>query len=52
MVMHEYISAVTPTALVRFTSISGVATDGLGGYEKGDYAMDKSGKDPGFVSSA
>jgi hydroxymethylbilane synthase len=34
------------------SSISGVATDGLGGYEKGEYAMDKSGKDPGFVGSA
>jgi len=33
------------------SSISGVATDGLGGYASGDYAMDDSGKDPGFVSA-
>ena len=32
------------------SSISGVATDGLGGYQKGEYAMDDSGKDPEFVS--
>jgi hydroxymethylbilane synthase len=30
------------------SSISGVATDGLGGYVEGDYAMDASGADPGF----
>jgi hydroxymethylbilane synthase len=34
------------------SSISGVKTDGLGGYEKGEYAMDASGKDPGFAKSA
>jgi len=33
------------------SSVSGVATDGLGGYAKGEYAMDDSGKDPGFVSA-
>jgi len=32
------------------SSVSGVATDGLGGYVKGDYAMPADGKDPGFVS--
>ena len=32
------------------SSISGIATDGLGGYQKGEYAMDDSGKDPEFVS--
>merc|ERR1719243_178224 len=34
------------------SSITGVATDGLGGYVKGDYAMDESGKDPGFAKAA
>merc|ERR1719379_3349417 len=33
------------------SSITGVATDGLGGYVKGDYAMDESGKDPGFAKA-
>ena len=33
------------------SSISGVATDGLGGYQKGEYAMADDGKDPGFVST-
>merc|ERR1719163_2240465 len=33
------------------SSISGVATDGLGGYKSGDYAMDASGKDPGFAKA-
>jgi len=33
------------------SSISGVETDGLGGYVQGEYAMDASGKDPGFVGS-
>jgi len=33
------------------SSISGVETDGLGGYKKGEYAMDDSGKDPEFVST-
>ena len=33
------------------SSVTGVATDGLGGYIKGDYAMDASGKDPGFVAT-
>lgn len=31
------------------SSISGVETDGLGGYAKGDYAMDASGSNPNFV---
>ena len=31
------------------SSVTGVATDGLGGYSKGEYAMDESGKDPGFA---
>ena len=30
------------------SSVTGVATDGLGGYAKGDYAMDDSGSDPEF----
>ena len=31
------------------SSVTGVATDGLGGYATDDaYAMDASGKDPGF----
>ena len=34
------------------SSISGVKTDGLGGYESKDYAMDASGKDPGFAEAA
>jgi len=34
------------------SSITGVATDGLGGYAKGEYAMDESGKDPGFAKTA
>jgi hydroxymethylbilane synthase len=33
------------------SSVTGVETDGLGGYVKGDYAMDASGKDPGFVAT-
>jgi len=33
------------------SSISGVATDGLGGYQQGEYAMDDSGKDPGFAAT-
>jgi len=33
------------------SSISGVATDGLGGYKAGEYAMDDTGKDPGFSSA-
>jgi len=32
------------------SSISGVSTDGLGGYQTGDYAMPSEGKDPGFVA--
>jgi len=34
------------------SSITGVKTDGLGGYVKGEYAMDASGKDPGFAKPA
>jgi len=34
------------------SSVSGIATDGLGGYQADEYKMDESGKDPGFVSSA
>ena len=34
------------------SSISGVATDGLGGYKTDEYAMDESGKDPGFAKAA
>jgi len=34
------------------SSITGVATDGLGGYAKGEYAMDDSGKDPEFSKAA
>ena len=30
------------------SSVTGVATDGLGGYASDAYAMDESGKDPGF----
>jgi len=30
---------------------AGVKTDGLGGYQSGDYAMDESGKDPGFAKA-
>jgi hydroxymethylbilane synthase len=33
------------------SSISGVETDGLGGYQKGEYAMPAEGKDPGFVAA-
>jgi len=33
------------------SSISGVASDGLGGYQKGEYAMDDSGANPNFVST-
>ena len=33
------------------SSISGVATDGLGGYQTDEYAMPAEGKDPGFVST-
>jgi len=33
------------------SSISGVETDGLGGYKASEYKMDDSGKDPGFVSA-
>jgi len=33
------------------SSISGVATDGLGGYQTDDYAMPAEGKDPGFVAA-
>jgi len=33
------------------SSISGVATDGLGGYATAEYAMPAEGKDPGFVSA-
>jgi len=33
------------------SSITGVATDGLGGYTTGEYAMDESGKDPGFAKA-
>merc|ERR1719506_2400136 len=33
------------------SSISGAASDGLGGYKTEDYAMDDSGKDPGFVKA-
>ena len=33
------------------SSISGVETDGLGGYQKGEYAMADDGKDPGFVAA-
>jgi len=33
------------------SSITGVETDGLGGYTKGEYAMDDSGKDPGFATA-
>jgi len=33
------------------SSISGVATDGLGGYATADYAMPAEGKDPGFVAT-
>jgi len=34
------------------SSITGVATDGLGGYQQGEYAMPAEGKDPGFAKSA
>jgi len=34
------------------SSISGVATDGLGGYAAGEYAMPADGKDPGFATAA
>ena len=34
------------------SSISGVATDGLGGYASAEYAMDDSGKDPGFAKAS
>jgi len=34
------------------SSISGAATDGLGGYATGDYAMPADGKDPGFAGVA
>tara|TARA_B110001452_G_scaffold146458_1_gene121758 strand:+ start:1 stop:1161 length:1161 start_codon:yes stop_codon:yes gene_type:complete len=34
------------------SSVTGVATDGLGGYAKGEYAMDDSGKDPEFSKAA
>jgi hydroxymethylbilane synthase len=33
------------------SSVSGVKTDGLGGYESETYVSDKSGKDPGFVAT-
>jgi len=33
------------------SSVTGVKTDGLGGYQSGDYAMDESGKDPGFAKA-
>ena len=33
------------------SSISGVATDGLGGYATAEYAMPSEGKDPGFVAT-
>jgi len=33
------------------SSISGVQSDGLGGYQSADYAMPSEGKDPGFVST-
>ena len=33
------------------SSISGVKTDGLGGYQTEEYAMPSEGKDPGFVSA-
>jgi hydroxymethylbilane synthase len=33
------------------SSVSGVKTDGLGGYQTESYAMDDSGKDPGFVEA-
>jgi len=33
------------------SSVTGVETDGLGGYVKGEYAMDESGKDPGFAKA-
>ena len=33
------------------SSISGVKTDGLGGYQTDEYAMPAEGKDPGFVST-
>jgi len=34
------------------SSISGVKSDGLGGYETAEYAMPAEGKDPGFASKA
>jgi len=33
------------------SSVTGVETDGLGGYSAGEYAMDDSGKDPGFAKA-
>ena len=34
------------------SSITGIASDGLGGYQQGEYAMPSEGKDPGFAKAA
>ena len=33
------------------SSITGIASDGLGGYQQGEYAMPSEGKDPGFAKA-